>query len=92
MNELSRVGVPDDYNAQDDNSFRLMVRRWVEANYPPDIRNPPQRLHWAENKPWYFKLAEKGWLAPSWPREYGGMGLSAAKQLILIEEFERHGC
>ncbi len=80
------------YNELDDAGFRLMVRGWVEANYPPEIRNPPKRLHWAENKIWYFKLAEKGWLAPAWPHEYGGMGLSSAKQLILIEEFERHGC
>jgi alkylation response protein AidB-like acyl-CoA dehydrogenase len=83
---------PEDLNLLDDDSFRLVVRRWVEGNYPPEIRNPPKRLHWAENKPWYMKLAEKGWLCPSWPREYGGMGLSGAKQIILIEEFERHGC
>ena len=91
MNEFSPIAAPD-YNELDDASFRAMVRSWVEANYPPEIRNPPKRLHWAENKVWYFKLAEKGWLAPSWPREYGGMGLSSAKQLILIEEFVRHGC
>jgi alkylation response protein AidB-like acyl-CoA dehydrogenase len=83
---------PEDLNLLDDESFRLVVRRWVEANYPQDIRNPPKRLHWAENKPWYMKLSEKGWLCPSWPREYGGMGLSGAKQIILIEEFERYGC
>ena len=83
---------PEDLNLLDDDSFRLVVRRWVEANYPAEIRNPPKRLHWAENKPWYMKLAEKGWLCPSWPRAYGGMGLSGAKQIIMIEEFERHGC
>jgi alkylation response protein AidB-like acyl-CoA dehydrogenase len=83
---------PDDLLALDDESFRLVVRRWVEANYPPELRNPPKRLHWRDNKAWYFKLAEKGWLAPGWPREVGGMGLPAAKQLIMLEEFERHGC
>ena len=36
-------------------------------------------------------LSERGWLAPAWPREHGGMGLSAAKQLIMMEEYERHG-
>ena len=30
-------------------------------------------------------------MAPGWPREHGGMGLSAAKQLLMMEEFERHG-
>ena len=82
---------PDDLNALDDDSFRLAIRRWVAANYPEALRNPPKRLHWRDNKPWYFKLAEKGWLCPGWPREVGGMGLSAAKQIIMIDEFERHG-
>ncbi len=82
----------EDLNALDDEAFRQVVRRWVVENYPPEIRNPPKRLHWRENKVWYLKLAEKGWLAPGWPREYGGMGLSAGKQLIMIEEFERFGC
>ena len=82
----------EDLNALDDDAFRQIVRRFVAENYPPEIRNPPKRLHWRDNKVWYLKLAEKGWLAPGWPREYGGMGLSAAKQLIMIEEFERFGC
>jgi hypothetical protein len=81
-----------DFDALSDEDFRVTVRRWVETNYPEDIRNPTKRLHWAENRVWYMKLAEHGWLAPGWPREWGGMGLSAAKQLIMIEEFERHGC
>ena len=76
----------------DDEAFRLVVRRFLAENYPPALRNPPKRLHWRENKVWYLKLAEKNWLAPGWPREYGGMGLSAGKQLIMIEEFERFGC
>ena len=51
-----------------------------------------KRLHWNECKSWYFKLAEKGWLCPGWPVEHGGMGLSPGKQLIMLDEFERHGC
>jgi alkylation response protein AidB-like acyl-CoA dehydrogenase len=82
---------PQDLNALDDESFRLHVRQWVEANYPPELRHPPKRLHWCQNKAWYMILARQGWLAPGWPREHGGMGLSAAKQLLMTEEFERHG-
>ena len=81
----------DDLNSLDDEAFRAHVRAWVEANYPADLRNPPKRLHWRDNKVWYLMLAEQGWLAPGWPRERGGMGLSAAKQLLMMEEFERHG-
>ena len=78
-------------DAMDDETFRLTVRRWIVANYPEELRNPPKRLHWRDNKPWYFKLAEKGWLCPGWPRAHGGMGLTAAKQIIFVEECERHG-
>jgi alkylation response protein AidB-like acyl-CoA dehydrogenase len=74
-----------------DEAFRQHVREWIEANYPPELRNPPKRLRWEENKVWYYKLAEKGWLCPGWPKEHGGMGLNAARQIIMIEEFERHG-
>ena len=82
---------PEALEALDDETFRQVVRAWVEANYPADIRNPPKRLHWRDNKAWYLKLAEQGWLAPGWPREHGGMGLSASKQLVMLEEYERHG-
>ena len=80
-----------DLNELTDDVFRETVRDFVEANYPPELRNPPHRLHWNEAKPWYMALSRQGWLAPSWPQEHGGMGLSAAKQLIMMEEFERHG-
>jgi alkylation response protein AidB-like acyl-CoA dehydrogenase len=83
---------PGDLDLLDDESFRLEVRRWIEATYPAELRNPPKRLHFAQNRVWYMKLAEKGWLCPGWPREHGGMGLSSAKQIIMIEELERYGC
>jgi hypothetical protein len=53
---------PLDLDAMPDEAFRLHIRAWIEANYPAELRNPPKRLHWEENKVWYLKLAEKGWL------------------------------
>ena len=81
-----------DMNLLSDEAFRADIRGWVEANYPQDLRNPPKRLHLRDNWPWYKALSDKGWLAPGWPRDYGGMGLSATKQVIWTEELERHGC
>ena len=78
-------------NSMDDSAFRMLVREWVGANYPPDLRNPAKRLHWRDTRAWYMTLAAKGWLAPAWPQEHGGLDLSASKQLIMIEEYERHG-
>ena len=81
-----------DYNAMDDADFRVLVREFVTAHYPDIKRFAQRRLRWSEVSPWYAIQAEKGWLAPTWPRETGGMGLDAIKHLILIEEYEHHGC
>ena len=81
----------DDLDALDDDAFRAVVRRFLEESYPPALRHPEKRLHWAEIKPWYMALSAKGWLAPSWPREHGGMGLSAGKLLLLTDAYERFG-
>src|SRR5688572_30492646 len=35
---------------------------------------------------WRDKLKEKGWIAPAWPKEFGGGGLSVKQQFILNEE------
>jgi alkylation response protein AidB-like acyl-CoA dehydrogenase len=40
---------------------------------------------------WRVVLHEAGYLAPNWPAEYGGGGLSALEQVILAEEFARAG-
>ena len=33
------------------------------------------------------KLAERGWIAPAWPKKYGGMDASIYEQMIFSEEF-----
>ena len=80
-----------DYNAMGDEEFRLMVRDYFESNYPAEKRYPPRRLHWDEIGDWYLTLSKKGWVAPVWPVEHGGMGLSPGKFIIFIEEQERWG-
>jgi alkylation response protein AidB-like acyl-CoA dehydrogenase len=88
-----RFGVPPDrdWNAMDDEVFRTLVRTEFEAHYPSHLRYPARRLLWRENGDWFRRMAEKGWIAPNWPIEFGGMGLSAAKLLIFLEEQERWG-
>lgn len=81
----------DDYNALTDRDFAALVVDFLHEFHPPELRNPVKRLHWQEAKPWYMELARHGWLAPNWPKEYGGMGLSAAKQLVYVEAFETFG-
>ncbi|WP_202988059.1 acyl-CoA dehydrogenase family protein [Pseudomonas typographi] len=82
----------EDYESMSDEAFRGLLREWIETHYPAHLRNPRRRLGLEESRAWYRLLGERGWLAPGWPTRHGGMGLSAAKQLIYMEEWERHGC
>jgi len=86
-------GVPQeqDWNKLSDVEFRTLVAAEFETHHPMQLRFPPRRLRWAENKAWYLRMAAKGWIAPSWPCEFGGMGLSPSKMLIFLEEPERCG-
>jgi alkylation response protein AidB-like acyl-CoA dehydrogenase len=37
------------------------------------------------------KLGQRGWIAPAWPKEYGGLGASIYEQIVFNEEFGYHG-
>ncbi len=40
---------------------------------------------------WRQKIVQRGWLAPAWPKEWGGSGLSVMEQFILNQEFAEAG-
>lgn len=80
-----------DWNGMPEADFRRLARGFFRAHYPEHLRHVPWRLHWDEIKDWYYTLSRQGWIAPSWPREHGGMALSPARQIAFIEEAERHG-
>jgi alkylation response protein AidB-like acyl-CoA dehydrogenase len=80
-----------DWNALDTDDFRAQVRAFFEKHYPESLRYPKSRLRWAEIRDWTRQLSDRGWLAPSWPVRYGGMGLAPEKLIAFIEEQERHG-
>lgn len=88
-----RYGVKQerDWNDLSDEEFRQIIRAEFEAYYPAELRYAPRRLRWHETKEWYLRMAAKGWIAPNWPADYGGMGLGPAKLLIFQEETERWG-
>jgi alkylation response protein AidB-like acyl-CoA dehydrogenase len=79
------------WNSLSDKDFRLLVRQFFQDEYPDDKRHLSKKVQWDEIKDWYYKLYEKGWVAPSWPSEFGGMGLSPSKLIIFNEESERYG-
>jgi alkylation response protein AidB-like acyl-CoA dehydrogenase len=80
-----------DYNAMPDDAFRQEVRAFFGARYPDELRYLQRRVRMAEIRPWWNTLYEKGWIAPNWPREWGGMALDPGKMVIFLEEMERHG-
>jgi len=85
----------------DSETFRSEVRQWLENNAPHSIRGQAtlQEGEGAGNwggkkatyanpdmKVWLERMAERGWTAPEWPKEYGGGGLSKAESKILHQE------
>ncbi len=80
-----------DYNTLSDDAFRAEARAFFEAGFPAEYKFLPRRMRWAECRDWYLALSKKGWIAPNWPKEHGGMGLSPSKLLIYMEEYERAG-
>ena len=71
--------------------FRDSVRTWLEANLPVALRGRTARPPPADLMPWYRSLSRKGWIAPHWPKEYGGMGATLNEQIIMGEELARVG-
>jgi len=82
--------------AQTDEDFRSEVRDWLREHLSADfagIRGAggPGSEHesFEERLAWDRHLAEHGWTCIGWPEEYGGRGLSLAKQVIFHEEYAR---
>jgi len=71
--------------------FRTQVRTWLEANLPIALRDRTTRPPPVELMPWYQMLSRKGWIAPHWPKQYGGMGATLNEQIIMTEELARIG-
>lgn len=74
-----------------DAKFRSEVRKWMAKNLPDELRGWSTRPPRDMIQPWHHKLFEKGWIAPNWPKEYGGMEASISEQLILQEELGHAG-
>ncbi|MGI9439611.1 MAG: acyl-CoA dehydrogenase family protein [Parvibaculales bacterium] len=80
--------------------FREETRAWLEENCPQSMRTPmPEReMPWGgrngafpnpDTKIWLDVMAQRGWTTPTWPKEYGGGGLSKDENNILQQELAR---
>ncbi len=75
-------------------AFRHEVRAWLAEAIPPKLRQKAEvdaHFEHAEVMEWHKVLAAKGWVAPHWPKEFGGPGLGATQRFILTEELELAG-
>jgi alkylation response protein AidB-like acyl-CoA dehydrogenase len=79
-------------------TFRTETRAWLASNCPPSMRLPLEddedrcwggrnwKFKSEDQKRWLERMAERGWTAPTWPKEYGGGGLSRDEAKVLREE------
>jgi alkylation response protein AidB-like acyl-CoA dehydrogenase len=84
-------------------TFRAETRAWLEANCPPSMRTAQpddeavgggtkETYRNPDSKLWLDRMAAKGWTAPSWPKEYGGAGLSREEAKVVAEEMQALNC
>ena len=85
-------------------SFRADLRAWLKENYPPSLANGDydgeDDAIWGgrravygnpDAKLWLERMAARGFTAPSWPKEYGGGGLSPDEARVLSQELAALG-
>tara|TARA_B110000503_G_scaffold140074_1_gene230016 strand:- start:873 stop:2057 length:1185 start_codon:yes stop_codon:yes gene_type:complete len=81
-------------------NFRQEVRQWLDQHCPESMRNAgsDDETVWGgrnatypnpESKAWLDAMGSKGWTCPTWPKNYGGGGLSFDENKILQSELER---
>jgi alkylation response protein AidB-like acyl-CoA dehydrogenase len=76
----------------EDNAFRDEVRAFIAEHYPQVLRGKQDEgedLAREDYLAWHKVLARKGWIAPAWPKEYGGTGWSPVQRYIWSEECAR---
>jgi alkylation response protein AidB-like acyl-CoA dehydrogenase len=72
-------------------AFRDEVRTWLSANLPAELKDQAH-LSREELLRWHRILAKKGWVAPAWPKEWGGTGWNVVQRYIFEEELGFAGC
>jgi alkylation response protein AidB-like acyl-CoA dehydrogenase len=89
-----------DFGATELETFRAEARAWLDENCPKSVRRSEEQ-DWeaamsgekpsADAKLWRDRIVAKGWGTPTWPKEYGGGGLSQPEARVLQQEMGRIG-
>jgi alkylation response protein AidB-like acyl-CoA dehydrogenase len=78
-------------------AFRAEARDWLAANFPPSLKGHAMLAMMGVTKDdsdiakWRRALGGKGWTAPTWPKQYGGGGLSVPEARVLQDEMRKIG-
>jgi alkylation response protein AidB-like acyl-CoA dehydrogenase len=70
-------------------AFREDVRTWLASSLPPDLKQKVAgyaHLSKDDLLRWHRILAKQGWVAPAWPKEWGGTGWNVVQRYIFEEE------
>ncbi len=73
----------------EEEAFRDEVRAFLSQALPTDLARKAERgeyFHHDEIMVWHRILYEQGWVAPHWPKAFGGAELDATRRFILAEE------
>jgi alkylation response protein AidB-like acyl-CoA dehydrogenase len=75
----------------DQEAFRKRVRAWLEVNIPEDwtkfgLSEVPRPEAYAFLRKWQATLYDAGFIGITWPKEYGGQGLTFVEEMILHQE------
>jgi alkylation response protein AidB-like acyl-CoA dehydrogenase len=101
MLESRKIDSQDSVRMAQLDDFRTETRAWLAANYPPSLREPltsEDDMTWGgrravyrnpDAKLWLDRMAARGWTAPTWPKEYGGGGLTPEEARVLNQELHR---
>ncbi len=89
----------DDVGAELDlEAFRAEAREWLEANFPSALKQQRQAGELSDGEEpsaelmlWRKRIGEKGWATPTWPKKYGGGGLSVKAARVLQQEMAKVG-
>ena len=75
----------------EEEAFRREVHDFIETECPPNLRGEGVNLFQEVGNlfAWRAKVAKKGWVAPAWPKEYGGAGMTIMQQFIYNLETAR---
>ncbi len=75
--------------SHDELAFRDEVRAWLQGNLPKDLAAKVadyEHLSKEDLLRWHRILAKQGWVAPAWPKEWGGTGWNVVQRYIFEEE------